>query len=116
MRKTSLLIYLIFISITLSAQISIESNDMPSVDDTIRVSMNYSDDGYNFELTGEDYYWDFSELGMSFQQVDTFVNPLSAPLTYQIVFIPVIVTNLAQKYAEFTWIPGFELTDVYSFL
>lgn len=107
--------FMIFIKVMLNGQISIVSDDMPSIDDTIRLSINFSDDSYDFEVTGEDHYWDFSDLGMTYQQVDTFVNPLSTPLAYQFVFIPVIVTNLAQKYTEFTWIPGFELTDVYGF-
>lgn len=97
------------------SQITIESSDMPDDNDTIRLSIAYSIDGLDYEATGENYSWDFSKIAVITQRVDTFVNSLNTPWYYQTVFIPVLVANMAQPLFEFDWIPGYELTDVYSY-
>jgi len=115
MKKSFLCFFLISLFIQSNGQISILSSDMPVAGDTIRKSVLYTDEGFDFSQTGENFEWDYSTLGFLVQQVDTFANPTEAPIFYQVVFIPVLVTNLARKLSEFTWIPGFEVTDVYNF-
>jgi hypothetical protein len=65
-----------------SAQITIMSNDMPSSNDTFRVSMGIAFTGMNEAATGTNYSWDYSQLTASSQTIDTFVSVLSTGLYY----------------------------------
>lgn len=99
----------------IQAQPVITGDDMPAPGDTIRKSTNVSTLGIDFTLTGEDYSWDFSELFPLAQTVDTFASVNSVPILYQVVFIPNIVANLAQKFPEIDTIPEIEIIDPYRF-
>ncbi len=74
----------LFMAITIYAypQITIDNNDMPSPGDTVRRSTALNVEIYDFELTGEDYTWDFSELTSINQTVDAFVSVTQTPLFY----------------------------------
>jgi hypothetical protein len=72
--------------ILLQAQtITINNNDMPVPDDTLRVSVaaGFSHDA---TLTGTSYTWDYSDLVPASQRVDTFVSVLNTLITYNLVF------------------------------
>jgi hypothetical protein len=99
------------------AQITISSSDMPTAGDTLRKSNSLDITGVDFEATGTNYNWDFSELQPVFQSVDTFVSVSSVPFLYQLVFFPGVVANLAQKYTglNLDTIVGVSLTDPYRF-
>ncbi len=99
----------------LCGQIVITSNDMPNPGDTIRISTATNLFGLDYTSTGEDYSWDFSSLNSLVQRVDTFVNVTETPLFYQIVFLPVLVANLATPVGNFELIPNFEVTDMYRY-
>jgi hypothetical protein len=97
------------------AQIIITNSDMPSPGDTIRKSQTTDLFGTDYTLTGENYYWDFSFLEPVVQTIDTFASVTSVPFLYQLVFIPNIVANLAQKFSEIDTIPELPVTDPYRF-
>ncbi|MBU0487227.1 MAG: T9SS type A sorting domain-containing protein [Bacteroidetes bacterium] len=79
---------LVFIWFQLSggAQPIINAGDMPNVDDTFRISIDNSIGAVDLDLTGSGYTWYFSFLESDEQTVDTFVNVLSTPVAYNIVF------------------------------
>ncbi|MBN1338830.1 MAG: hypothetical protein JXA03_05865 [Bacteroidales bacterium] len=98
------------------SQITIGPNDMPEVGDTLRYNVTYNTAGIDYTSAGPGHNWDFSAL-TSFlpQEADTFVHVWTTPLLYQLVFFYPLVSTIASPQAEFTLIPGFELTDIYSF-
>ncbi len=101
--------------VQLRSQITITTGDMPSAGDTIRKSTNISTLGVDYTATGENYTWDFSEMFPLTQTVDTFASVSTVPFAYQLVFIPGLVANLAQKFPEIDTIPELQLTDPYRF-
>ncbi len=116
MKKFTLIILLNgLISMVALSQITITTDDMPNIGDTIRLSSTVFVQGIDYTETGEDYTWDFSSLLPLSQQVDTFVSVTSTPLLYQFVFIPYIISNIASPIGEIDFIPNFEFTDIYQF-
>jgi len=101
------------ISYGLSAQITITDDDMPSTGDTIRTSSSVNFGMINYEETGDDFTWDFSQLTPFSQDVDTFVSVSQTPLLYQLMFLT--SANLAHKGMGFPQFPGYEVTDYYDF-
>jgi hypothetical protein len=97
----------------LFSQIVIDQTDMPDPGDTIRLSTTYDISGIEYEMTGENYTWDFTNLEPVLQRVDTFVTVQETPWVYQLIFF--LSANLAKKQFEFDLIPGFEVTDVYEY-
>ncbi|MCB2221942.1 MAG: T9SS type A sorting domain-containing protein [Bacteroidetes bacterium] len=97
----------------LFSQIVIDQSDMPEQGDTIRLSTAFDISGIDFEETGENYTWDFTDLEPVLQRVDTFVSVQETPWVYQLIFF--LSANLAKKQFEFDQIPGFEVTDVYEY-
>ncbi|MBE0637045.1 MAG: T9SS type A sorting domain-containing protein [Bacteroidales bacterium] len=97
------------------SQITITSNDMPSPNDTVRKSQALTTGGIDYTVTGTNHVWDFSTLEPLTQTVDTFVTVNSVPFLYQLVFIPNIVANVAQKFSEIDTIPDLPITDPFRF-
>ncbi len=56
----------------LKAQITITQADLPAVNDTLRYSMAEPLSGYDFQQTGEDFFWDFSELNFQSQGLEDY--------------------------------------------
>ena len=110
---TSIILLLIGITFSASAQISIGKSDMPSVDDTVRISTGLNLDFIDYTETGEDHIWDFSKLISIRQRVDTFLNPFSMALIYKLFFG--FSSNLAVRGAENVPLPGFPITEIYNF-
>lgn len=108
------LVFQIFWNAT-RAQITITVNDMPSPGDTVRKSLTTINPGMDYTISGPNHQWDFSSLFPLGQTVDTFVTVSSVPLWYQLVFIPNLVANLAQKFPELNNFPQLPLTDPYRF-
>ncbi|MCF6342073.1 MAG: T9SS type A sorting domain-containing protein [Bacteroidales bacterium] len=95
-----------------SAQITINKSDMPSVNDTVRSSTGLNLDFIDYTETGEDFLWDFSQLLPIKQRVDTFLSPLSLPLTY---WGFAFSSDFGVKGFEGLPIPGFPFGDEYDF-
>lgn len=104
-------ICLFLVTTPLLSQITLTREDMPDVNDTIRLSRTFTTGGVDHTLTGEDYVWDFSSLTPVTQYVDTFVSVLSTPPIYQLVFLYPFVATIAQPVPDIDFIPGFEVTD-----
>lgn len=72
----------------LTAQVTINNNDMPFPDDTFRISNTTNILGADPSVAGAGVSWDFSTLVPVSQTIDTFFSVLSSyiPLTYNLVF------------------------------
>ena len=121
MHRILTLLLSFFLIYTLHAQIVITSDDMPVPGDTVRRSNTFIMEGIDYEQTGIDFSWDFSALALTAQQVDTFVSVGETPLIFQGFFnnqfiFPDYKATVAMKLAEFSSLPGFEITDSYQFL
>lgn len=117
--KPVLLVCVLCISTALSAQITISSNDMPSVNDTVRYSFALSTNN-DPALTGTNYTWDYSLLSHVNQTLDTFKPVNSTPLLYQFYFnnqilYPAHKANYAIKGNDFNLAGFFSLTNVYDY-
>lgn len=94
-------------------QITIDDSDMPSAGDTIRISTALNFDLYDFEETGENFTWDYSNLVSISQRVDTFVAVTETPIFYWPFFI--FSANLASPLISDSPFPEIPLTDTYNF-
>ncbi|OQX77888.1 MAG: hypothetical protein B6D61_06495 [Bacteroidetes bacterium 4484_249] len=111
-----LFVLILLLTSNLYSQISIDQNDMPNVDDTLRYNVTYSTNGVDYTLTGTDYTWDFSGLSALFnQKADTFVHVWSTPAAYQLVFFYPFNSTIASPQPDFTLISGYEMTDVFDY-
>jgi hypothetical protein len=77
---SALLLMILFSSLSSSAQITISSSDMPSSNDTFRVSTAVAFAGMDESITGANFNWDYSQLAAVSQTIDTFVPVLSTGL------------------------------------
>jgi hypothetical protein len=68
--------------ITLPAQITITSADMPSPGDSVRVSYATSTNSIDHTLTGPNYFWDFSTLIPNAQAELRFPAPTAIPFNF----------------------------------
>ncbi len=109
----TIMIFLIFSGNIIIAQITIDKNDMPSAGDTVRRSLALNFENYDFEMTGEDFTWDYSDLLPLSQSVDTFISVNETPIIYRLFFLT--SANLASpELGDFSF-ADVELKDVYSF-
>ncbi len=113
MKLPATLCFALFISATLSGQIIIQQSDMPGPGDTIRRSNTLNLGYIDVEDTGPDHAWDFSALSPLLQAVDTFVAVDETPFMYQLFFF--LTANMARMEPGFDLIPGFQVTDAYTF-
>lgn len=113
MNKPVITILLLLLQTVLFAQITIDQSDMPQAGDTIRLSTTLEIGNINYEETGSDFDWDFSELTFLTQRVDTFVSVSQTPVVYQVFFF--LSANLASPGQNFDQLPGFQVTDYYNF-
>jgi hypothetical protein len=113
MKKTLLSIGCVIAVITGIGQIVVDQNDMPSPGDTIRMSNSPDISGIDFEITGANHFWDFSELYPISQQIEEFFTVQQTPFLYQLVFTS--AANLAKPFNELDQFPGFELSDPYEY-
>lgn len=95
------------------SQITIDQADMPEAGDTIRLSSAIDPGNLNYEETGSNFVWDFSELTFFSQSVDTFVSVQQTPWVYQLIFF--LSANLASPGQDFNQLPGFQVTDYFNY-
>ena len=99
----------------LSAQITITTADMPSLNDNLNISVNTSLSGFKKDSTGANYLWDWSNLVPDSQR---FVKFVSAAVTSYSVPFAFLSTYGTQNYTpdQFPWsLLGGPPTNVYDF-
>jgi hypothetical protein len=100
------------------SQITITRSDMPNIGDSLKVTTAFVLPGINYQETGNDFLWDFSELGGGTQADDIYVSVSSTPLFYQAVFNWPIwnpPASTASPEDDLTIIPGVAFTNYYDF-
>ena len=112
-RNAILLILLLMFGIKMNAQITITNADMPSPEDIINTSTGLNIDFINYEETGENHIWDFSQLIPVTQTADTFISILDVPIFVALYFGD--KSNLVKKDNTTIPIPDLPITKQYSF-
>ncbi|MCK5857550.1 MAG: T9SS type A sorting domain-containing protein [Bacteroidales bacterium] len=95
MIKIYFTIIFLFLSLLSISQITIVKGDMPSANDSIRMSKALNLQSYNFTQTGTNFTWDYSQLTPLSQRLEKYVGMSSTPLIYKLVFL--VSANLASK-------------------
>jgi len=113
-KRNSLLLILMLLGFNITAQIIISNSDMPSPGDILITSTGLNIDFVNYEDTGEDYIWDFSQLIPVSQAADTFIGITDVPFLVTLYFGD--KSNLVKKDNNTIPIPDFPITKQYSFL
>jgi len=120
MKKGFLLSILSVVTLFSFSQITITNSDMPSVNDTIRLSETFDIQNLDPVLTGTNYTWNFSTLVSANQRVDTFVTVLSTPIAYQFFFNNIVLypnhkASFALRGIDIG-IPQVPITEVFNFV
>ncbi len=80
------LVVLILSFFSVKSQITITTSDLPSTGDTLRYSFTALSQGHDFSQTGQDHFWDFSELGLQSQGLDEYYSVSSVNFLMGIFF------------------------------
>jgi hypothetical protein len=107
MNKNLLLPVFIVVAITLKAQITITSFDMPNANDSILVSIVAASDYANVSdptATGTAFTWDYSALQPNMQQYEKYDAPQDFTTPYNYLFNP-FNTSYGRDNYEFSTIP-----------
>lgn len=107
---TLLILFIVIITKSSLAQITITSAQMPSVNDTIRYSISNAAPGFNPNLTGADFIWDFSSLESSSQELYEYKASSATPYLFNFGF-----TAIGLKIADSIGSGQTSLKNVYSF-
>jgi len=117
MKKNLLILFIGFLSISLSSQISITSANMPISGDTARYTAANLNSIGNYTTTGFNHVWDFSTLDSTGQGIRQFLPSTSTP--YFFYFLP---PKYGEKTVDSVPIPAIPLAgttisikDIYSF-
>lgn len=114
MKKYLLTMTLVFIVLLRGfTQIVLQSTDMPSSGDTVRLSIALSNQTFDFTATGENFNWDFSGLQAVSQRLDTFKSVTQTPTVFWLSFLT--SANLALRLGSGELMPGLVLDDAYQF-
>lgn len=120
MKRTVTLSALLFSIQFLTAQITITTSDMPSVNDTFRISETVDIQSMDPVPTGANYIWNFSALTPQSQRIDTFFSVSSTPIAYQFFFNNIIsYPNHKASYAlrgRDIGIPQVPITEVFNYI
>ncbi|MBK9401632.1 MAG: T9SS type A sorting domain-containing protein [Bacteroidetes bacterium] len=118
MKRKLLLLTLLCSQIGFS-QITITSSDMPSAGDTARRTQAPIQLGLNYQATGANHTWNFTNLRYQAQQVDTFLSVSSTNFLYALFFsnLPFNTNraNVATNGQAFPANPFITITDPYNF-
>ncbi len=118
MKKILLLIAIEYSQVCFS-QISITSGDMPSAGDTARRTQAPLTLGLNYQASGANHTWNFSNLRYQSQQVDTFYSVSSTNFLYALFFSNLPFNpnraNVATTGQAFPSNPFITITDPYNF-
>lgn len=84
--RTLILSLIVLSPIILKSQVQITENDMPNINDTLRISISGDIGTADPSATGAGFNWDYAFLFPDSQEVMKFVNVTSAPIAYQFYF------------------------------
>ncbi len=105
------------------SQITINNNDMPSANDTFRISVTNNIHAIDPTVAGANSIWDFSSLTLNSQTVDTFFSVLSTyiPVTYNLVFNSFLdqvhkATVVNRNFNTASPFPQVQITETFNFL
>ena len=112
MRRLILLNLFLFLACIGYAQISITSGNMPSANDSIRMSSALNVASFNFTKTDTNYFWDYSGLIPKSQRTEKYLSIYSTPLLYQMMFMG--KSNLAGKREDMS-LMGINITNGFNF-
>ena len=112
MKRIYFITLLLSITLVATSQITIISSDMPSANDSIRMSTALNASLYDFTITDTNYTWDFSQLIASSQRSERFMSVSSTPLIYNIVFFS--KSNLASQRDDMN-VLNINITNGYNF-
>jgi hypothetical protein len=87
--KHTLLVTTLVVTTSLFGQITIDQNDFPGADDTAMISVS-DETTLDLMTTGPNSSWNFTDLHIESQRIDTFFNPADASGLYQLQFNNVI--------------------------
>ncbi len=96
-----------------NAQITINSSDMPSAGESVRTSIAFDFESFDFEETGMDHTWDFSDLNSVMQRESTFINVTQTPPVFWPFFLG--SANLATEIQELSAFPELPVDGGYQF-
>ncbi len=115
MRKVKVLLVVAALMVSSAgiSQIVIDKSDMPSKNDTVRISTGLNISFIDPSQTGEDYTWDFSELTPFKQRIDTFVTVLSTPPPANYLFM--LSADFALRMAGNLPFPGVPVSDPFQY-
>lgn len=118
MKKQLLLLAILYSQISFS-QITITSSDMPVAGDTARRTVVATTVGLNYQATGANQTWNFTNLRYQSQQVDTFLSVSSTNFLYALFFSNLPFNqnraNVATSGTAFPSNPLITITDPYNF-
>ncbi len=113
MKKTIVFWCILLFVGCLHAQITINSNDMPSAGESVRTSITFDFLSYDFEETGNDHNWDFSDLSGITQRESTFIGVTQTPPVFWPFFLG--SANLATEIQELSAFPELPVDGGYQF-
>ncbi len=119
MKTFRLLLIVLLIQTYSQAQITISSVDLPSAGDTARLTVSQAPLGLNYQATGPNHSWDFSNLRNQSQEVDQFLNVSTTNFVYALYFanLPFNTNraNIATPGTPFPANPIINITNPYNF-
>ncbi len=96
-----------------NAQITINNSDMPSAGESVRTSITFDFQSFDFEETGIDHSWDFSGLTSVIQRESDFVSVTQTPPVFWPFFLG--SANLATEIQELNAFPELPVDGGYQF-
>lgn len=114
----TLLIALLIVPLSTFAQITVNGDDLPSVDSTYVVSSASLLNDYDFTETGENFNWNFDALEESSSTQSAFISIDDAPLAYQFLFNNPFDQDYLADFAQSTEgfsVAQFSLQNFYQF-
>jgi len=111
--KVILTIVIFFILIKFSfSQVIITSSDMPVAGDTLRYSIASPDIDYDFEMTGENFFWNYSGLDTIGQGLEEYKYAYNVHMAYVMFFG---MDGYGLKTSDSTGFGDFMIHDMYDF-
>lgn len=106
MTKCILPLVILFLSLSLHSQITIMQDDMPLANDTLRYSFSAPLPALDFSQTGEDFTWDYTEIGFQTQGLEEYKSVSSVNFLMGFLFGS---GTIAQQMADLLPIDDFDI-------